>query len=80
MFPISSSVLWMGTAYWQFRNKAPNSASAADATMLRSILHTTYTMLLSVGELFLIFSVPDPIETHVHCFGLALFDGSGCYA
>ena len=31
-------------------------------------------------ELFLIFSVPDPIETHVHCFGLALFDGSGFYA
>ena len=29
-------------------------------------------------ELFLIFSVPDPIETHVHCFGLALLDGSGC--
>ena len=31
-------------------------------------------------ELFLVFSVPDPIEMHVHCFGLALFDDSGCYA
>ena len=47
--PISSSVIRMGTASWQFKNKAPNSASAADAMMLRSILHTTYTMPLSVG-------------------------------
>ena len=43
----------MGTASWQFNNKAPNSASAADAMMLRSILHTTYTMPLSVGSNFL---------------------------
>ena len=43
----------MGTASWQFKNKSPNSASAADAMMLRSILHTTYTMPLSVGSNFL---------------------------
>ena len=42
----------MGTASWQFRNKAHNSASAADAMMLRSILHTTYTMPLSVVSNF----------------------------
>ena len=40
----------MGTAYWQFKNKSPNSDSAADAMMLRSILHTTYTIPLSVGS------------------------------
>ena len=51
--PISSSVMRMGTASCQFKNKAPNSASAADAMMLRSILHTTYTMPLSVGSDFL---------------------------
>ena len=50
--PISSSVMRMGTASWQFKNKAPNSASSADAMMLRSILHTTYTMPLSVGSNF----------------------------
>ena len=50
--PISSSVMWMGTSSWQFKNKAPNSASAADAMVLRSILHTTYTMPLSVGSEF----------------------------
>ena len=38
----------MGTASWQFNNKAPNYASSVDAMMLRSILHTTYTMQLSV--------------------------------
>ena len=48
--PISSSVMRMGTASCQFKNKAPNSASAADAMMLRSIFHTTYTMPLSVGS------------------------------
>ena len=42
----------MGTAFWQFKNKAPNSASAADAMMLQSILHNTYTMPLSVGSNF----------------------------
>ena len=47
--PISSSVMQMGTASWQFKNKAPNSDSAADAMMLQIILHTTYTMPLSVG-------------------------------
>ena len=51
--PISSSVMRMRTASWQFKNKAPNSASAADAMMLQSILHTTYTMPLSVGSKFL---------------------------
>ena len=40
----------MGTASWQFKNKDPISASAADAMMLRSILHTTYTMPFSVGS------------------------------
>ena len=40
----------MGTASWQFKNKEPNSASAADAMMLRSILHNTYTMPFSVGS------------------------------
>ena len=40
----------MGTVSWQFKNKALNFASAADAMMLRSILHTTYTMPLSVGS------------------------------
>ena len=48
--PISSSLMWMGTASWKFNNKAPNSASAADAMMLRSILHTTYTLPFSVGS------------------------------
>ena len=33
-------------------NKAPNSASAVDAMMLRIILHTTYTMPLSAGSNF----------------------------
>ena len=47
--PIYSSVMHTGTASWQFKNKSPNSASAADAMMLRSILHTTYTMPFSVG-------------------------------
>ena len=47
---ISSSVMRMGTASWQFKNKAPNSASAAVVMMLRSILHTTCTMPLSVGS------------------------------
>ena len=51
--PISSSVMRMGTASWQFRNTAPNSYSAADAMILRSILHTTYTMPLSEGSNFL---------------------------
>ena len=46
----SSSVIRMGTASWQFKNKAPNSASAADAMMLRSILNTTYTITFSVGS------------------------------
>ena len=40
----------MRTASWQFKNKAPNSASVADVMMLRSILHTTYTMPFSVGS------------------------------
>ena len=40
----------MGTASRKFKIKAPNSASAADAMMLRSILHTTYKMPLSVGS------------------------------
>ena len=31
-------------------NKAPNSASAADAMIMRSILHTMYTMPFSVGS------------------------------
>ena len=48
--PISSSAMRMGTASWQCRNKSPHSASAADAMMLRSILHTKYTMPLSVGS------------------------------
>ena len=39
----------MGKASWQFNNKAPNYDSAADAMMLRSIFHTTYTMPFSVG-------------------------------
>ena len=50
--PISSSVIRMGTASWKFKNKAPNSASAVDAMMLQSILHTTYTMPFSVGSKF----------------------------
>ena len=50
MCPISSSVMWIGTASWQFKNKAPNYASDADVMMLRSILHTTYTMPLSEGS------------------------------
>ena len=44
------SVMRMGKASWQFKNKAPNSASAVDAMMLRSIFHTTYTMPVSVGS------------------------------
>ena len=48
--PISYSVMRMGTASWQFKNKAPNYASAAYAMMLRCILHTTYTMPFGVGS------------------------------
>ena len=51
--PISSSVMWTGTDYWQFKNKAPYPASVVDAMMLRSILHTTYTMPFSVVSIFL---------------------------
>ena len=40
----------MGTASWQFKNEAPTSDSAADAMMLRIILHTTYTIPFSVGS------------------------------
>ena len=47
---ISSSVIRMGTSSWKFKNKAHNSASAADAMMLRSILHTTYAIPFSVGS------------------------------
>ena len=38
--PISSIVIRMGTAYWQFKNKPPNSTSAVDTMVLRSILQT----------------------------------------
>ena len=50
--PIYSRVIRMGTDSLQFKNKAPNSASAAYAMMLRSILQTTKTILLSVGSNF----------------------------
>ena len=40
----------MGTASCQFKNKAPNSASAGDDMMLQSIWHTTYTIPFSVGS------------------------------
>ena len=40
----------MRPASCQLKTKAPNSTSATDAMMLRSILHTTYKMPFSVGS------------------------------
>ena len=47
--PISERVVRMGTAVWALTNMVPYSASAADAMILRMILHTTSKMLLVVG-------------------------------
>ena len=47
--PISERLVWMGTTVWVLMNMAPYLASAADAMILRMILHTTSKMLLVVG-------------------------------
>ena len=47
--PISERVVRMGTAVWVLTKMVPYSASAADAMILRMILHTTSKMLLVVG-------------------------------
>ena len=47
--PISDRVVQMGTAVWALMKMVPYSASAADAMMLRMILHTTSKIPLVVG-------------------------------
>ena len=46
--PISERVVRMGTAVWALANMVLYSASAADAMILRMILHTTSKMPLVV--------------------------------
>ena len=46
---ISERVVWMGTDVWALMNMVPYSALAADAMILRIILHKTSKMLLVVG-------------------------------
>ena len=48
-YPISERVVWMGTAVWELIKMVMHSASAADAMILRIILHTTSNMPLLVG-------------------------------
>ena len=48
-WPISMSVVCMGTAAWPLRKRAPYSASAEDDMTLRKILHKTWTKLLRMG-------------------------------
>ena len=47
--PISEWVVHMGTAVWVLMNMVPYLASAADAMILRMILHTTSKIPLVVG-------------------------------
>ena len=47
--PISERVVRMGTAVWALMKMVPYSALAADAMILRMILHTTSKMPLVVG-------------------------------
>ena len=47
--PISFSVVRICMASWALINMVPHSASAADAIMLRIILHTTCMIPLMVG-------------------------------
>ena len=47
--PISERVVRMGTAVWALIKMLPYSASAADAMILRMILHTTSKMPLVAG-------------------------------
>ena len=47
--PISEWVVQMGTAVWVLMKMVLYYASAADATILRMILHTTTKMMLVVG-------------------------------
>ena len=48
-YPISTDVDWMGTTYWPLMNTVPNSDSAIDVIMLRSILQTTCTRPFMIG-------------------------------
>ena len=47
--PISVRVVRIGTGVWALTNMVPYLASAADAMMLRMILHTMSKILLAVG-------------------------------
>ena len=47
--PISERVVRMGTVFWALMKMVPYLALAADAMILRMILHTTSKMLLVVG-------------------------------
>ena len=47
--PISERVVQMGTTIWALMKMMPYSASAADAMILRTILHMTSKMPLVVG-------------------------------
>ena len=47
--PIYDRVVRIGTAFWVFTKMVPYLASAADAMILRMILHTTSKMPLVVG-------------------------------
>ena len=47
--PISERLVRIGTAVWELTKMVPYLASAADAIILRMILHTTSKMLLVVG-------------------------------
>ena len=48
--PISEKVVGIGTAVWSLTKMVPYSASAADAMILRMILHMEIKMLLVVGK------------------------------
>ena len=47
--PISERVVQIGTSVWELTKKVPYLASAADAMILRMILHTTSKIPLVVG-------------------------------
>ena len=53
--PISERVMWIGTSVWALTKMMPYFALAADAMILRMILHTTSKMPLVVGTKFLDF-------------------------
>ena len=54
--PISERVMRMGTTVWALIKMVPYSASAADAMILRMILHTRIKMTLVVGTKYYGFS------------------------